>query len=80
MLSFYYLLYKLKNSEIIWIVKISNDLFELKKHIKHVSSDIEKYYIVVNDHSVQTDNLDIKQFTQFHPSNDWTILYETDCE
>jgi len=69
----YYLLYKLKNSEILWVVKVSVDYSELKYYIRKCSSDIEKYYIVSKDVPYSELYLKFKQFTKF----DYNIHYET---
>ena len=69
----YYLLYKLKNSEILWVVKVSVDYSELKYYIRKCSSDSEKYYIVSKEVPYSELSLKCKQFTQFH----YYIHYET---
>ena len=80
LITCYYLLYKLKNNEILWIVKTSDDFYELKKPIKNFFSNIEKYYIVSKLISYSEFNLNVKQFNRFKPDSDCDIVYETDLE
>ena len=46
MICIYYLLYKIKTSHILWIVKVDDNIYNLKNHIKNVNSSFEKYYII----------------------------------
>jgi len=73
----YYLLYKLKNSEIIWIVTTSQYRSELKERIKNVSSDVEKYFIVELDIPYSQLDNKIKQFTKFDDDEECYLLYES---
>tara|TARA_Y100000591_G_scaffold247537_1_gene218639 strand:- start:4486 stop:4722 length:237 start_codon:yes stop_codon:yes gene_type:complete len=76
MMKNYYLLYKLTNSEILWIVDIGYNYYSLKKRVKDFRSKYETYYIV----SKLIDNdLDIyfKQFTRFHIDKNCELLFQT---
>ena len=73
----YFLLYKLINSEILWIIKVSRRLHKLEKHIKNFNSKIELYYIVSKFINPNSFNYDFKQFTRFHPDKYCTIIYQT---
>lgn len=61
----YYLLYKLKNSDILWIVQISDNYCELKHRIRNISSDSEIYYIVSKKVSYSEIDYEFKQFMKF---------------
>lgn len=76
-LTFYYLLYELKDCEILWIVSASDFVNNLKDIIKNVSSNSEKYYIVSKEISYSEYNKKIKQFTKFIPDDTCILLYET---
>jgi len=78
LITCYYLLYKLKNNEILWIVKVSDDYYELKDRIKKLSSDIEIYYIVSKLIPFSESNFSVKQFTRFRPDNECDLIYETE--
>ena len=73
----YYLLYKLKNSDLRWIVRIDDNPSKLFEHIKHFYSEYEKYYIV----QVLVTNIDqelsTKNFTIFSHNEYVNILHET---
>ena len=72
-IHYYYLLYKLSNNKILWVVKKSNDINELKDPLIGFYSNIEKYYII----SINTD-ISTKQFTKFeYDKYDYTIIYQT---
>tara|TARA_A100001015_G_C14388237_1_gene480646 strand:- start:98 stop:364 length:267 start_codon:yes stop_codon:yes gene_type:complete len=73
---YYFLLYKLRNSEILWIVKKSDCINELEEHIRKFLSNEEKYYIVssyVNSSTILIN----KNFTQFEPDETTIIISET---
>ena len=73
----YYLLYKIYNSNFLWIVNISDDYKELKDKIRFVN-DEEGSYILVE--RIEKKNIFDKKFKQyqifFKKSND-VILFET---
>lgn len=46
MIPLYYLLYKLINDDILWIVRTSDILEELLKYTNKFKSNYEKYYLV----------------------------------
>lgn len=46
MILLYYLLYKLKNDDMLWIVRTSDILEELLEYTEKFKSDYEKYYLV----------------------------------
>jgi len=46
MIPLYYLLYKLKNDDMLWIVRTSDILEELLEYTEKFKSDYEKYYLV----------------------------------
>ena len=73
---YYFLLYKLRNSEILWIVKKSDCIDELEEHIKKFLSNVEKYYIVSSYVDPSTILID-KNFTQFEPDETTMIISKT---
>jgi len=77
LINIYYLIYKLKKSEIFWIVTTSNILYKLKTSIKKFCSDTEQYYIVSKKIPVSQTHFYIKQFTIFYPDETCKVLYET---
>ena len=77
MLTLYYLLYEIKDSEILWIVSTSEYIHELKDRVKTIFSSVEKYYIVSKEISYSEYNKKLKQFTKFIPNKNCVILYET---
>ena len=42
----YYLLYKIKSSHILWIVKTSEYIEDFDDHIQNFKSNFENYYII----------------------------------
>lgn len=77
LITCYYLLYKLKNNEILWIVKASDNIYDLKDHVNNFSSYIETYYIVSEQIPLSDCTLNIKQFTKFSINNNIKLHYET---
>ncbi len=78
-LFIYYLLYKLKDNHTLWIVKTSDSLFELNKHIKDFSSKYEKYYIIereINENEVEKE-LERKQFLIYKTKKTDQVITET---
>lgn len=76
MLKNYYLLYKLTNSEILWVVDIGYNYYSLKKRVKDFRSKHETYYIVSK---LINNDLDIyfKQFTRFRIDKNCELLFQT---
>ena len=74
-IPYYYLLYKLNTSNIMWIVKISDNFSSLKSIIKNYTSNDEKYYIV---YKLSNDiNLKPKNFTKFTFDENCITIYQT---
>ena len=73
----YYLLYKLIINETLWIVKISDNYYDLIDNIYNVKSYNEKYYIVSKKIPEITFDYKFKHFTQFNFDNHCKIQYET---
>lgn len=79
--KFYYLLYKLVDKDILWIIDESEDFCNLKKSVKNFISDIEKYYIVVTKYT--KDEIDLiynkkfKRFRQLSFNNNYKVEYYT---
>lgn len=73
---YYFLLYKLRNSEILWIVKKSDCIDELEEHITEFLSNVEKYYIVSSYVHPSTILIN-KNFTHFEPDETTMIISET---
>ena len=73
----YYLLYKLRKGTILWIVRISDDLDELKKHIKGFVSNQEKYYIISKLQDLSFVDFYAPHFTIFTPDKDYNIIDDT---
>jgi hypothetical protein len=75
----YYLLYKLKNSKILWVAQVTDHYYKLKYSIRNFSSDIESYYIVSKKVPYSEIDVKFKQFTKFTKFTkfDYNIHYET---
>ena len=66
--TLYYLLFQIRNYDVLWIVKISTNYYDLKRRIKYYYSKDNLYYIVSNDVSHAEFNSKFKQFTKFNPN------------
>jgi len=72
----YYLLYKLKNSKDLWIVKINQDLDILLMNHQNINNTENENYIVVKKFEKNNFNyLKITGFNQFIKDNNCTIIY-----
>lgn len=77
MVSIYYLLYKLKNDDIYWIIKIDYDYYILKDLIKNAIDFHGNYYIVkriMKDYSIIYK--EFKRFQIFKLNRKDIILYK----
>lgn len=79
--SYYYLLYKLKQSPIFWIVEESLSKFELLAKINKFTSNEENYYIVekkYNKSEIKTIlNQKKKSFRRFLVNKDCKLVFST---
>ena len=78
----YYLLYKLTNSDILWIVNVDDQLDDLFKNIVNFKSNKEKYLLVRKNlkfynKSLFEEELERKQFRIFEICSNDKIIYET---
>ena len=78
----YYLLYKLTNSDILWIVNVDDQLDDLFKNIVNFKSKEEKYLLVRKNlkfynKSLFEEELERKQFRIFEICSNDKIIYET---
>ena len=78
LITVYYLIYKLYNSETLWIVKISDILYDLKKSIRYFFSETEQYYIISKKIHFSQTMFDIKQFTILYLDETCKVLFETE--
>ena len=85
-MHYYLLLYKLKCSNLTWIVKRDLDYYDLidriekLDHLKSYSSDVDEYYIVKQNNCDQTTvetMLDLKQFTQFRIDKNSELIFKS---
>lgn len=80
--DYYYLLYKLRNSPLLWIVDESVYKKDLLKRIKNFYSDKEVYYIISKKYSVEhiKNKLDSKfiRFEIFKTDNSCKLLHNTE--
>ena len=85
-MHYYLLLYKLKCSNLIWIVKRDLDYYDLVGRIekldnlKTYSSDVDEYYIVKQNNCDQTIHeimLDLKQFSQFRIDKNSELIFKS---
>ena len=73
----YFLIYKLKNSPIMWISNVMDTPCEFYEKFKNTKSEYEKYYIIKKKVNDLESALNFKRFTIFEKTNDCKILYET---
>jgi hypothetical protein len=76
--SCYYLLYKLKEQPIFWIVGIDNNKQDLIKHIKGYSSTQDNYYIIKRYIENTKPDLNFKNFTRFYQQITDHVIIQTD--
>ena len=77
-IDIYYLLYKIKNSNILWIVKIDEDLdIILQNHKKIINTDNEDYIVVKRTQPYDFKFALFKQFKIFILTDDCEIIYNT---
>ena len=78
LISCFFLLYKLKLSPFLWIVKVDDNINIFKDFIDNVYSDEEIYYIVEK----KVENIDnyltnFKRFTLYKKDKNDNIIYQT---
>ena len=77
-IDIYYLLYKIKNSNILWIVKIDENLdIILENHRKIKNTDYEDYIVVKKSQPYDLKFSIFKQFNIFIVKDDYEIIYDT---
>ena len=74
----YYLLYKLKNSHIMWIARVSETLTDLTIIMEDFKSKIENYYIIKRNVRNIEEEFYFKQFTKFKKMKHDLIITQTD--
>jgi len=77
----YYLLYQIKNDNILWIVNIDENCYKLKNIIKKISNKYEDYYIVERqfEEDIKTIENELQRihFKIFNKNNYDKIIYYT---
>ena len=75
----YYLLYKIKNQPDLWIVKVYENISDLKYHIKDFKSSFEKYLIVKRYTNVRNVDFELEraQFKLFIMNEYDDLLFTT---
>lgn len=77
-IDIYYLLYKIKNSNIWWIVKIDENLdIILENHRKINNTDYEDYIVVKKSQPYDLKFSIFKQFNIFVLKDNYEIIYDT---
>lgn len=80
MYNYYYLVYKVKNSNILWIFDESNNKDELFNRISDVNSNNETYYIIKKKYNKEIIDIisktKFKRFKKFKSKFDYTIIYK----
>ena len=79
--KYYYLVYKLKSSPLLWIIEESEYFTELKERIKNFVSNIENYYIIMTSYNkkelTKINNTKFKRFENFTVNKNCEIIYQT---
>jgi hypothetical protein len=73
----YYLLYKVTESELLWIIALSEDYGELKSRIKNFISKSETYFVVFKPTEEKEVDKKFKQFKIFQIDNSCVLLKQT---
>lgn len=73
----YFLLYKSRYSQLMWVIDVMDTPYEFEDFIKEVKSEDEKYYIVLKRVVDLDEELSYKRFTIFNKTIDCIVLYET---
>lgn len=73
----FYLVYKLKISDLLWIVNVTNDLSEIYSNFKYINSNDEKYYIIMKEFEDIDSELNFKRFTIFIKDKNSHIISES---
>jgi len=83
---YYLLLYKIKSSNLIWIVKRDLHYYDLIDRIekidnlKRYTSEIDEYYIVKQnncDETILKNIFDLEQFTQFRLDKNSELIFKS---
>lgn len=86
-MHYYVLLYKIKSSHYMWIVKSDLHYYDLIDRIekidnlKRYSSDIDQYYIVKQNNCDEKELkkiLDLEQFTQFRLDKNSELIFKSE--
>ncbi len=75
--SCYYLLYKLAQSPMLWIIQASDDKYELFDRIENFKSTYEQYYIVKRYVTDLEEQFKIKHFNIFQLTGYDIIIHKT---
>lgn len=86
-MHYYVLLYKIKSSHYMWIVKRDLHYYDLIDRIEKIdnlkkySSDIDQYYIVKQNNCDEKELkkiLDLEQFTQFRLDKNSELIFKSE--
>ena len=77
MYNCYYVLYKLINSPYMWIVRASDNYYELIEFFDNCHSDKEEYYLIKKKVDNLEDIVNFKKFTIYEKNNKYIILYRS---
>jgi hypothetical protein len=75
--NFYYVLYKIDNSEYLWIVRASDDYFEIVNMFNECKCDNEYYYLIKTKVKDVNDSLNFKNFTTYTKQNNDIIIMQS---
>jgi len=73
----YFLLYKLRDSPLMWVSNVMETPYEFYDNLKNMKSKYEKYYIIEKKVEDLEKALNFKRFTIFNKNKDNKILFET---
>lgn len=74
----YYLVYKLKTSNIMWVIKIEEELDLLLQNHEYIyEEDIEEYFIFQKYWNINRNEIkNFKRFQNFNYTRNYILLYE----
>ena len=72
--NFYYVLYKIDNSEYLWIVRASDNYSEIVNMFNECKCDKEYYYLIKTKVKDVNDSLNFKNFTTYTKQNNDIII------
>jgi len=72
--NFYYVLYKIDNSEYLWIVRASDNYSEIVNMFNECKCDKEYYYLIKTKVKDVNESLNFKNFTTYTKQNNDIII------